>query len=173
VVEPAASFVAEVANHARTIYLGPETPANASSFTECYLGKADAAKFARCRLVWQFHTMRRLIPAQSKPRLLTVHHQQTISTVHTLPVIFIRSAANETDLIVLTIATESLPRKPMRARSPDESLQECHGLSFASHGPELGGVICSEKGEWVDLTTIGAPFQITRVHCGCGLRRGR
>ena len=40
VVEPAASFVARVASRARTIYVGPENPANASSFTECYLGKA-------------------------------------------------------------------------------------------------------------------------------------
>jgi NAD-dependent deacetylase len=40
VVEPAASFVAQVGNHARTIYVGPEHPANASSFTECYLGQA-------------------------------------------------------------------------------------------------------------------------------------
>jgi NAD-dependent deacetylase len=40
VVEPAASFVAEVAGRAPRIYVGPENPANASSFTECYLGKA-------------------------------------------------------------------------------------------------------------------------------------
>jgi len=40
VVEPAASFVAQVAGRARTIYVGPENPANASSFTECYTGKA-------------------------------------------------------------------------------------------------------------------------------------
>jgi NAD-dependent deacetylase len=40
VVEPAASFVAQVNGRARTIYVGPEEPANASSFTECYLGKA-------------------------------------------------------------------------------------------------------------------------------------
>jgi NAD-dependent deacetylase len=40
VVEPGASFVAQVTGRARTIYLGPEEPANASSFTECYLGKA-------------------------------------------------------------------------------------------------------------------------------------
>jgi NAD-dependent deacetylase len=40
VVEPAASFVAHVAGRARTIYVGPEEPANAFSFTECYLGKA-------------------------------------------------------------------------------------------------------------------------------------
>ena len=37
---PAASFVAQVKDRARTIYVGPEKPANASSFTECYLGKA-------------------------------------------------------------------------------------------------------------------------------------
>jgi NAD-dependent deacetylase len=40
VVEPAASFVANVSGRARTIYVGPEKPANATSFTECYLGKA-------------------------------------------------------------------------------------------------------------------------------------
>ena len=40
VVEPAASFVAHVGGRARTIYIGAEEPANASSFTECYLGKA-------------------------------------------------------------------------------------------------------------------------------------
>lgn len=40
VVEPAASFVAHVAGRARTIYVGPEEPANAFSFTECHLGKA-------------------------------------------------------------------------------------------------------------------------------------
>ena len=40
VVEPAANFVAHVAGRARTIYVGPEEPANASSFTESYLGKA-------------------------------------------------------------------------------------------------------------------------------------
>jgi NAD-dependent deacetylase len=40
VVEPAASFAARVAGRARTIYAGPENPANASSFTECHLGKA-------------------------------------------------------------------------------------------------------------------------------------
>lgn len=39
-VEPAASFVAHVAGRARTIYVGPEEPANVSSFTECHLGKA-------------------------------------------------------------------------------------------------------------------------------------
>ena len=40
VVEPAASFVAQVGGAARTIYVGPEEPANASAFTECHLGKA-------------------------------------------------------------------------------------------------------------------------------------
>src|SRR5438132_6690939 len=40
VVERAASFVAHVTGRARTIYVGPEEPANASAFTECHLGKA-------------------------------------------------------------------------------------------------------------------------------------
>jgi len=40
-VHPAAGFVAQVKDRARTIYVGPEKPANASSFTECYLGKAE------------------------------------------------------------------------------------------------------------------------------------
>jgi NAD-dependent SIR2 family protein deacetylase len=40
VVEPAASFVAQASGRARTIYVGPEIPANASSFTEYHLGKA-------------------------------------------------------------------------------------------------------------------------------------
>jgi NAD-dependent deacetylase len=40
VVEPAASFAASVRGRARTIYVGPEHPANASSFTECHLGNA-------------------------------------------------------------------------------------------------------------------------------------
>jgi NAD-dependent deacetylase len=40
VVEPAASFVAHARDHSRTVYVGAEEPANASSFTEYYLGKA-------------------------------------------------------------------------------------------------------------------------------------
>jgi NAD-dependent deacetylase len=40
VVEPAASFVAQVNCRARTIYVGPEEPSNVSSFTEYHLGKA-------------------------------------------------------------------------------------------------------------------------------------
>jgi NAD-dependent deacetylase len=40
VVEPAASFVAQVAGRAPIIYVGLENPANASSFTEYHLGKA-------------------------------------------------------------------------------------------------------------------------------------
>lgn len=40
-VEPAASFVAQVAGRARTVYVGPEEPANASSFSEIHLGKAE------------------------------------------------------------------------------------------------------------------------------------
>ncbi len=40
VVEPAASFVAHVQGRARTYYVGPELPANASSFDQCFQGNA-------------------------------------------------------------------------------------------------------------------------------------
>jgi NAD-dependent deacetylase len=40
VVEPAASFVARVRHHARTYYVGPEPPANAGVFDECFLAEA-------------------------------------------------------------------------------------------------------------------------------------
>ena len=40
VVEPAASFAAHMHGRARTIYVGPEEPANRSSFDQIYLGKA-------------------------------------------------------------------------------------------------------------------------------------
>ena len=36
VVEPAASFVAHVGKRARTYYVGPELPANASAFDQCF-----------------------------------------------------------------------------------------------------------------------------------------
>jgi NAD-dependent protein deacetylase/lipoamidase len=40
VVEPAASFAALAGPRARTVYIGPEAPANRSAFTECHLKKA-------------------------------------------------------------------------------------------------------------------------------------
>jgi len=40
VVEPAASFVAHAGGRARTYYVGPEDPANAASFDECFRGEA-------------------------------------------------------------------------------------------------------------------------------------
>ena len=39
-VEPAASFAAQVEGRARTVYIGPEAPVNASSFTKVHFGKA-------------------------------------------------------------------------------------------------------------------------------------
>ena len=45
VVEPAARFVAHVRGRARTIYVGPEEPANRFAFTECHLGKAGEVLF--------------------------------------------------------------------------------------------------------------------------------
>jgi NAD-dependent deacetylase len=40
VVEPAASFVAQVRGHARRYYVGPERPANAAIFDQCFEGEA-------------------------------------------------------------------------------------------------------------------------------------
>lgn len=39
-VQPAASFAAQARNHARSIYIGPEAPANRYLFHDCFLGKA-------------------------------------------------------------------------------------------------------------------------------------
>jgi NAD-dependent protein deacetylase/lipoamidase len=41
VVEPAASFVAHVRGRARTIYIGPEEPANEAAFDQIMIGKAS------------------------------------------------------------------------------------------------------------------------------------
>ena len=40
-VEPAASFVSQVAAHARTFYVGREAPANSAIFDDCILGKSS------------------------------------------------------------------------------------------------------------------------------------
>lgn len=40
VVEPAASFIAHVRHRARSYYVGPERPANAGVFDECFLAEA-------------------------------------------------------------------------------------------------------------------------------------
>jgi len=77
--------------------------------------------------------------------VLPVHHQQAISTLHPLPVIFISSSTAETDLIVLAIATHSWPSKPMGAKFCEESLQEFHIYPSLRHGPELGGVIVLKR----------------------------
>jgi hypothetical protein len=68
--------------------------------------------------------------------VLSARHQQAISTLHPLPIIFIRSSTNETDLIVLAIATESWPSKPMGAKVCEESLQECHVCPSLRRGPD-------------------------------------
>ena len=44
-VEPAASLLAHVAGRARTFYVGPEEPADASSLTECHLEKAGENRY--------------------------------------------------------------------------------------------------------------------------------
>jgi len=68
--------------------------------------------------------------------VLPVRHQQAISTLHPLPVIFICSSTTETDLIVLAIATQSWPSKPMGAKFSEESLQECHVCPSLRNGPD-------------------------------------
>jgi len=73
--------------------------------------------------------------------VLPVRHQQAISALHRFPVILVRSSTNETDLIVLAIAAESWPSKPMGAKFSEESLQEFHICPSLRHGPELGGEI--------------------------------
>jgi NAD-dependent deacetylase len=40
VVEPAASFAMLARRRARTVYVGPEEPANREAFSECYQGKS-------------------------------------------------------------------------------------------------------------------------------------
>ena len=77
--------------------------------------------------------------------MLPVRHQQAISTSHPLPIIFVGSSTNETDLIVLAIATQSWPSKPMGAKFCEESLQEFHIYPSLRHGPELGGVIVLKR----------------------------
>ena len=80
--------------------------------------------------------MRRLVPAQSKLRLLLAYHQQAIRAVHCVPIVFVGIATNQTDLIVLSIVTESWPSKPMGAKFSDESLQECHVCPSLSDEPD-------------------------------------
>ncbi len=68
--------------------------------------------------------------------MLPIRHQQAIRTLHPFPVILVRSSTNETDLIVLAIATESWPSKPMGAKFYEESLQEFHDCPSLRNGPD-------------------------------------
>jgi hypothetical protein len=68
--------------------------------------------------------------------MLPVCHQQAISATHLLPVIFVGSSTSETDLIVLAIATQPWPSKPMGAKFSEESLQECHVCPSLRHGSD-------------------------------------
>jgi hypothetical protein len=99
--------------------------------------------------------------------VLPVRHRQAISASHPLPVIFVSSSTDETDLIVLAIAAESWPSKLMGAQFAEESLQESHVCCSLSARARLGGVICSEK--WRvnrfdyhagTLSNYGSAFQV-------------
>ena len=79
--------------------------------------------------------------------MLPVRREQAISTSHPLPVVFVGSSTNETDLIVLAIATESWPSKPMGAKFSEESLQESHVCRSLPRGPDSVGVTFLKSGE--------------------------
>jgi len=107
-------------------------------------------------------------------------HQQAISTLHSFPVILVRSSTTETDLIVLAIATQSWPSKPMGAKFSEESLQECHVCP--SFRPELGGEIALKgrvnQCDYVacTLSNYGSAFrgQVTAYLTGyCGFQKSR
>jgi hypothetical protein len=68
--------------------------------------------------------------------LLSAHHQQVISAAHPLPVIFIRTPTNETDLIMLSMVAEAWPSKSVGAKFSDEPLQECHVDPSLSQGQD-------------------------------------
>ena len=105
--------------------------------------------------------------------MLPVHHQQAISTLHPLPVIFISSSTTETDLIdLLAIATHSRPSKPMGAKFSRgvAARISCLFLRFGT-GRSFGGVIVLKRRVNRFLTTSRAHFQITGVHSGYKLPR--
>jgi len=54
----------------------------------------------------------------------------------------------------------------MGAKFSEESLQQFHICPSLRHGPELGGVICSEKSRVSQFDSSRARFQITGVHSG-------
>jgi hypothetical protein len=68
--------------------------------------------------------------------MFPVCYQQAIRTLHFLPVIFVGSSTDETDLIVLAIAAESRPSKLMRAQFAKESLQKFHVCHSLRHGSD-------------------------------------
>ena len=79
-------------------------------------------------------------------RVLPGRHQQAIGASHLLPVIFVGGSTNKTDLIVLAIAAESWPGKPVGAQVSEESLKEFHCPLLALRRARLDGAICFE--EW-------------------------
>jgi hypothetical protein len=78
-------------------------------------------------------------------RVLPGRHQQAIGASHLLPVIFVGGSTNQTDLIMLAIAAESWPGKPMGAQVSEESLKEFH-VRYSLCAARLDGAICFE--EW-------------------------
>jgi hypothetical protein len=57
--------------------------------------------------------------------------------MHSVPVILIRSAAGEADLIVSAVVVESGPGKTVRATSSEDSLQKAHSRTPLLGNPPL------------------------------------
>src|SRR5580692_10330191 len=79
-------------------------------------------------------------------RDLPGRRQQAIGTSHPLPVIFVGGSTNQTDLIVLAIAAESWPSKPMGAQVSEESLKESHVVARLRAGPDSMARSVSKSG---------------------------
>src|SRR5580692_3579241 len=79
-------------------------------------------------------------------RVLPSRHRQAIRASHPLPVILVGGSTNQTDLIVLAIAAESWPSKPMGAQVSEESLKESHVVARLRAGPDSMARSVSKSG---------------------------
>jgi hypothetical protein len=73
---------------------------------------------------------------------LYVRYQQTIRTLHPVPVIFVLISAQQTDLIVLPIGAESRPGELMGAHFSAKSLPEFHFCPLRVNAGQIGSAIC-------------------------------
>ena len=68
---------------------------------------------------------------------LRILREYSTSGVHSIPVILIRSAAGETDLIVSSVVVESGPGKTVRATSSEDPFQKAHSCTPLLGNPPL------------------------------------